>query len=266
MNEIEISNRFYQENNALYLTFTVVASVDSDPRTEAVTFVLTNGRLITLRYVNLQPFQAFTSRAVRIPASGTYTGEVVFIGLLETIITRLADIIEMVGHTVDEMSRTLLRKRPQNADRPDFQEILEKVGNSGDLVSKARESMVSLQRVLGFMANSVPQKSDDLRQRLGLASTDLAALADHGTFLSGKIGFLLDATLGMINIEQNNIIKIFSVAAVVFLPPTLIASIYGMNFRHMPELDWVMGYPMALGLMVCSAILPYSYFKQRKWL
>jgi magnesium transporter len=92
------------------------------------------------------------------------------------------------------------------------------------------------------------------------------ALSDHASFLGVKANFLLEATLGMLNIEQNNIIKIFSVAAVVFLPPTLIASIYGMNFHVMPELDWLFGYPFALGLMVVSAILPYLYFKRRGWL
>lgn len=95
---------------------------------------------------------------------------------------------------------------------------------------------------------------------------DIRSLSDHASFLSQKITFLLEATLGMINIEQNAIIKIFSVAAVVFLPPTLIASMYGMNFKHMPELEWLVGYPFALVLMVLSAILPYMFFKSRGWL
>lgn len=266
MNEIEMSNRFYQEYNATYLTVTLLAKVDSDPQTQAVTFVLTNRKLITVRYVHLQPFDVFSIRSERATSNIRFSGELVFIGLLEAIITRLADIIEELGHTIDKLSHKILRQRPEKADRPDFQEILEHIGSGGDLISKTRESMVSLLRLLSFTANINIEKSEDFRQRLTMVGTDLAALSDHATFLSNKINFLLDATLGMINIEQNNIIKIFSIASVVFLPPTLIASIYGMNFEHMPELQWMAGYPWAIGLMIASAVLPYSFFKQRKWM
>jgi magnesium transporter len=266
MNEIEMSNRFYQEYNATYMTVTLLAKADSDPQTHAVTFVMTNRKLITIRYVHLQTFDVFAIRSERPVANIHFAGDVVFIGLLEAIITRLADIIEELGHNIDKLSHKILRQRPKDADRPDFQEILEQIGSSGDLISKTRESMVSIMRLLSFTANVNMDKSEDLKQRLGMAGTDIAALSDHATFLSNKINFLLDATLGMINIEQNNIIKIFSVASVVFLPPTLIASIYGMNFQHMPELEWMIGYPWALGLMIASAILPYSFFKQRKWM
>ena len=106
----------------------------------------------------------------------------------------------------------------------------------------------------------------DIDARIGTLNHDVQSLSDHATFLSSKVNFLLDATLGMLNIEQTNIIKIFSVAATVFLPPTLIASIYGMNFQHMPELDWPWGYPLALALMVASAITPYFFFKHKHWL
>ena len=106
----------------------------------------------------------------------------------------------------------------------------------------------------------------EAKARTKVLYRDVVALTDQATFLSSKVNFLLDATLGLINLQQNQIIKIFSVAAVVFLPPTLVASIYGMNFQDMPELKWLFGYPWALGLMVVSAILPYLYFKQRRWL
>jgi magnesium transporter len=131
-----------------------------------------------------------------------------------------------------------------------------------------RDSLATLVRIFGFFAQyTLERKSErDVRTRLKTLTRDAGSLTDHADFLSQKTTFLLDATLGMINIEQNATIKIFSVAAVVFLPPTLIASIYGMNYEHMPELDWVFGYPFALGLMVASAILPYLYFKRRDWL
>lgn len=131
-----------------------------------------------------------------------------------------------------------------------------------------RDSLTSLQRVAGFLTHAATQTKmgKDTRARIKTLARDVLSLADHATFLSQKISFLLDATLGMISIEQNAIIKIFSVAAVIFLPPTLVASIYGMNFELMPELKWAVGYPFAIGLMIVSAILPYLYFRRRGWL
>ena len=150
----------------------------------------------------------------------------------------------------------------------DYQEILKRIGRKGDLNSKSRESLVSIGRLLSFVTQKLDSRPVDpqVKAQLATIAHDAHALTDHASFLSNKINFLLDATLGMINIEQNAIIKIFSVAAVVFLPPTLIASIYGMNFRLMPELGWHLGYPLALVLMVISAILPWWYFKRRGWL
>ena len=146
-----------------------------------------------------------------------------------------------------------------------------KVGEEGDFNSRMRESLVSIGRMVAFMQVVLDQGRENKemrenRARVKIVQRDIVSLADHASFLSGKIGFLLDAVLGMITIQQNGIIKIFSVAAVVFLPPTLVASIYGMNFKFMPELDWLYGYPMAIGLMLMSAILPFLYFKQKGWL
>lgn len=125
---------------------------------------------------------------------------------------------------------------------------------------------MTLGRIFGFMASVEEHSAADFHARLEMLRRDASALSDHASFLSNKLTFLLDATLGMINIEQNSIIKIFSVAAVVLLPPTLIASIYGMNFKIMPELRWEFGYPFALGLMLVSVGLTYAYFKRRQWL
>ena len=131
------------------------------------------------------------------------------------------------------------------------------------------ESLVSINRALTYhtsVAQEDKKVTKEAKARAKVLYRDVVALTDQATFLSNKINFLLDATLGLINLQQNQIIKIFSVAAVVFLPPTLVASIYGMNFDRMPELNWALGYPWALGLMVLSAILPYLYFKRRGWL
>ena len=151
---------------------------------------------------------------------------------------------------------------------PHLQELLIDIGIEGDHASKIRESLVSITRMSMFLTQAVSGYTicADFRERLLSLTRDVTSLADHASFLANKITFLLDATLGMLNIAQNNIIKIFSVAAVVFLPPTLIASIYGMNFRHMPELAQEYGYPLAILLMIVSAVLPYLYFKRKKWL
>jgi magnesium transporter len=134
-----------------------------------------------------------------------------------------------------------------------------------------RESLVSIGRMSAYMTATLDamkqvKEMKDHRARVKILQRDIASLTDHSSFLSGKINFLLDAVLGLINIEQAGIIKIFSVAAVVFLPPTLVASVYGMNFRTMPELDWTIGYPFAIGLMILSAVLPWLYFKRKGWL
>jgi magnesium transporter len=149
-----------------------------------------------------------------------------------------------------------------------FSFVLEAIGRKGDLTSNIRDCLGSLARMIGFLGNVTLQGKNDkeLRARIGTLSSDCQSIIDHAGFLTQKIMFLLDATLGHISIEQNTIIKIFSVAAVVFLPPTLIASIYGMNFDFMPELAWPFGYPLAVVLMVVSAVLPFWYFKRRRWL
>jgi magnesium transporter len=201
-------------------------------------------------------------------APGAYTrGDAVLVGLLDALIDRVADVLERIGLEVDGISHEIfgVASEPSGGD---FQDILRRLGLRGDLTSKVRESLVGIGRLLMFFAqaSTTSKTAKELRNRLRTMSRDVRSLTDHVSFLAGKINFLLDATLGMINIEQNAIIKIFSVVAVVFLPPTLIASLYGMNFAYMPELQWPFGYPMALALMVGSALAPLLYFKRRGWL
>jgi magnesium transporter len=268
MQEIEISSRLRQEPEGLYMTATLIVQADTaNPLTTAVTFILAGSRLITLRYLDSQPFRAFAVHAERHP--GLYTsGFAVLGGLVEAVIDRAADILERTGSEVDGLSRQIFNRPTGGAPGgTSFREVLDRIGHNGNITSKTRESLVSLGRMLTFLGQNGDLKgSKDLRQRMKTITRDILALSDHATFLSNKVNFLLDATLGMINIEQNNIIKIFSVAAVVFLPPTLIASIYGMNFRAMPELDWHLGYPLAVIGMIVSAVLPYLFFKRRGWL
>jgi magnesium transporter len=149
----------------------------------------------------------------------------------------------------------------------DLRAVMERIGRDGDLTSKARESLVTLARQLTFLQQSTAvQLPKDIMPRYRSMARDVLALSDHASFLANKSSFMLQATLGLINIEQNNIIKIFSVAAAMLLPPTLIASIYGMNFRFLPGLDSHYGYAFALFAMLASAIVPYVYFRRRGWI
>jgi magnesium transporter len=269
MQEIEVSSRLYEENGALYMTATVVSRADTEhPEASAISFILAGDRLVTVRYADPQPFGLFASRCQRSP--GTYPrGDAVLAGLLDALIDRIADVLEHIGLEVDALSHEVFEHPATPRRGGDFQDILRRLGRRGDLTSKVRESLVGVGRLLMFLGQiGTPntKAAKDLRNRLRTMTRDVRSLTEHASFLSGKINFLLDATLGMINIEQNAIIKIFSVVAVVFLPPTLIASVYGMNFAFMPELASPFGYPLALALMLGSAIAPLLYFKRRGWL
>ena len=269
MQEIEVSSRLYVENHARYMTATLMCNSDTaTPKTTAVTFILSGHRLVTVRYDDPRPFMIVGNKLARnCPAN--VTGETVLIDLLDAVIDRAADILERIGAEVDRVSHDIFE--PDNAasgQALSYKDILKAIGGKGDLTSKVRESLVSIGRLLLFLANEAEgmRWHKDVRLQLQANQRDVLSLSDHATYLSNKITFLLDAMLGVVTIEQNNIIKIFSIAAVALMPPTLLASIYGMNFKHMPELEWVFGYPYAVALMICSAILPFVIFKWKKWL
>jgi len=270
MEEIEVSSRLYVEDGAYFMTATLPAHSDDDnPEMSPVTFVLAGPRLVTIRYHDPRAFTTFPARAEKV-ATGCTTGETILVGLLEALVDRLADVLERAGRDIEQISKGIFHpaaKKASKRDR-DFQNLLKQIGRKEDLASNVRDSLMTLQRLTGFLGHALAADKNgrDIRARVKTLSRDVMSLTDHVGFLSQKVTFLLEATLGMINIEQNAIIKIVSVAAIVFLPPTLVASIYGMNFDIMPELKWVLGYPFAIGLMVVSAILPYLYFKRRGWL
>jgi magnesium transporter len=269
MAEIEPSSRLYIESGARYMTATLVYDAETDrPKTTVVTFILTDGKLVTVRYDEPRPFARVTTKLGRACPTGV-TGEGVLIELLDAVIDRSADILERVGTEVDQVSRRIFEGRAARDDpNQGYQAILRTIGRKGDLTSKSRESLVSIGRLVLFLANEADniKLAKEQRAQVRSMARDVQSLTDHASFLINKIQFLLDAVVGMVSMEQNNVIKIFSVVAVVMMPPTLIASIYGMNFRHMPELEWVAGYPLALILMVVAAIAPYLYFKWKKWL
>jgi magnesium transporter len=269
MAQIEVSSRLYLENGTAFMTATLPARTDSDDLLMGpVAFVLAGKKLITVRYHEPRPFRTFPERAAK-ASLGCVDGANVLIALLEATVERLADILERAERDVDDISREIFREEgtPKARNR-DLNKVLQRIGRKGDFSSHIRDSLVSIQRLTGFFGHVEAQQTDakELKARIKTLGRDVLALTDHSSFLSQKITFLLEATLGMINIEQSNIIKIFTIAAGVFLPPTLIASIYGMNFVHMPELRWTYGYPLACLLMVLSAIVPWWWFKRRRWL
>jgi magnesium transporter len=246
MQEIEISSRLYIENGARYMTATLMCQSDDEPK----------------------PFAVVEYKLGRSCSPGL-TGEMVLMELLDAVIDRCADILERIGADVDTVSHDIFEPESQrhgNARR--YSQILIAIGRKGDLTSKVRESLVSIGRIVTFMSAVMEgvKWSKDMREQLKTMQRDVASLTDHASYLSNKITFVLDAMLGVVNLEQNNIIKLFSVMAVVLMPPTLIASIYGMNFKDMPELDWPHGYPIAVVAMIAAAIIPYWIFKLKKWL
>ena len=270
MQEIEISSRLYVENSARYMTSTLMCAADTEnPRTTAVTFILASHRLVTVRYDEPRPFVLVENKLARSCAAGI-TGEMVLMELLDAVIDRNADILERAGGEMDAISHQIFE--PEGAARTGhakrYSDILIAIGRKGDLTSKVRESLVSIGRVVTFVAASVDgvKWSKEMREQLKTMQRDVISLTDHASYLSNKITFILDAMLGVVNLEQNNIIKLFSVMAVVLMPPTLIASIYGMNFKIMPELEWEHGYPLAVLMMLLAAVAPYMYFRWKKWL
>jgi magnesium transporter len=267
MQEIEVTSRLYVENGARYMTATLMCQADTPtPKTTPITFILSGHRLITVRYDEPRPFMIVGTKLGRV-CSPSVSGESVLMDLLDAVIDRAADILERIGGEVDQISHDIFEPEGERAAR-NYNQILRAIGRKGDLASKVRESLVSIGRLLLYLANEADTMRwpKEPRALLRGMQRDVHSLSDHAAYLSNKIQFLLDAMLGVVSIEQNNVIKIFSVAAVALMPPTLIASIYGMNFKHMPELDWFYGYPVAIALMVLAAALPYYFFKWKKWL
>ena len=268
MQEIEVSSRLYIENGARYMTAALMCQSDTPtPKITPVTFILSSHRLATVRYDEPRPFAIVEHKLAR-AAPPKISGEVVLMDLLDAVVDRSADILERIGAEVDQISHSIFEP-DEDAEPPAYKDVLKALGRKGDLTSKVRESLVSIGRLLLFISNEAEGMKWPKDHRLQLQSMrrDTASLSDHATYLASKITFLLDAMLGVVNIEQNAIIKIFSIAAVVFMPPTLVASIYGMNFHAgMIELDWSFGYPFALFLMVVAAVVPILFFKWKKWL
>ena len=260
MAEIEVSSRLYEEDGAVFMTASLMVNADSDtPLIEPVTFVLAGERLVTIRYVEPKPFPAYIAQLGRQNAAPT-KGADALAGLLEAIVDRLADLIERASADVEAQSRLTFGRPGGGASAI----LLERLGRIQSLTSKARGSLASLGRLVSY----APLNSacgGVVHGHLLSLQHDIVSLSDHANYVSSQITFLLDATLGLIGIEQNQVFKVLAVFSAVLMPPTLIAGIYGMNFAHMPELSWRTGYPLALGLMAIAMAAPLIWFKRKGW-
>jgi len=263
MAEIEVSSRLYQEDGATFMTAFVLIGADEDvPALEPVTFVLAKGKLATVRYVEPRAFKAYAAQAIRDP-DFCMGGISAFLGILDAIVDRVADILEKTSADVEDISADIFRPGRQGGFKP----ILRRLGRSQSIAAKARSSLVSLARLLSFAALAEDiSTGKDSRERLRSLQRDVQSLMDHSAYLTENVTFLLDSATGLINTDQNEIMKVFSVWAVVLMPPTLIGSIYGMNFEHMPELHWMGGYPAALVAMAIAMAVPLWLFRRRGWL
>ena len=269
--EIEFSSRFYAEDGAVFMTASVLTGVEvGTPTLASFTVAVADGKIATVRYDELRALRQFISRAQK-QGSNCTNAPAVFLGVVEAIIDRTADVLERISKDVDNMNREVFSPRSEAHQRQrgrELRSLIERIGIQGDLAAKARESLGSQERLVQYAGLALPPAyaKGATRARLKLAARDIRSLEDHVDFLSNKITFLLDAILGLISVQQNEVISVLTLAATFFFPPTLIGTIYGMNFEAMPELDWTLGYPIAIGAMVLSALIPYFYFRRRGWL
>lgn len=266
MEEIEISNRLYTDKGTIYMTGVLPGQLpDGTNVAMPVSFIVNARRLVTVRHHAPRPFETFPARADR-SSCGSSTPERVFLGLIEEIIGRLADLSEGVSKVLDTQASELLQRTAVN-DSDKLEQGLVTVGRQAELLNRIRMGLLSLDRILAYHAANAAQGPESARvQPLHAAlQRDIQALEEHANFLSTRISMAVDATMGMIGLMQNDRVRNLSVVAALFLPPTLIASIYGMNFDHMPilQLDW--GFHLALGMMVASVVVTFLVLKWMKW-
>jgi magnesium transporter len=259
MEEIELSNRLYREGGADYLTVVLPGmSGTQGSHSGPVCFILTTDRLITVRHHAPRPFETYPQRADKV-GPGCGDPQRLLVSLMEEIVGRLADLLEGSGKALDAIVRRVV-----GDDGSGLSDALREVARESDLISRVRLSLLTLERAISYFGQTA--NAADLRPAIKGLMRDIQALEVHGDFLTNRIAMASDLTLGMISVEQNKTVKIVSVVAVIFLPPTVIASAYGMNFANMPELDWRWGYPMAVGLMLASAVGTYLFFRWKRWL
>jgi magnesium transporter len=270
LSEIESSSRHYVEGGAIYLSTPLLARA-KEPRPDLTPLgvILTPKLLVTVRFDRLSAFEGAAAKAAHEPG---LTALDAFARVAEAVVDRIADVLEATGGELDGVSKRAFNVEHRVGAQPGrknkaLQATLQQLGQSGDKLSKVRDTLLGIDRMVQFTAETLhDQIPPDIATRLRAVAQDLASLREHEDHLANKVQFLLDAVLGFINIEQNDIIKVLTVVSVVGVPPTLVASIYGMNFKGMPELNWALGYPYALVLIVLSTLIPLIWFRWRGWL
>ncbi|WP_372423090.1 magnesium transporter CorA family protein [Salinarimonas chemoclinalis] len=270
MAEIEESSRLYRVDGSLVVTTTIIEGAgEGRPARTQATFVLSARHLVSVRYGDPLPFRAFEAKWARQPEARPES-DLVFVALIDSIVERAADVLEYVAADLNGVSTHLFVEsgaRKAKEAEGDLQEILMRLGRRNMTISILRESLLSLTRLVPFVRQGGEGwLSKEAPHRLKQLERDLRSLSAYEGQLTAEIVYLQEATLGLINLAQNRVIKVFSIAAVLFLPPTLVGTIYGMNFARMPELDWAFGYPAALATMVLSAGISFYWFKRKGWL
>ena len=270
LSEIESSSRLIVEGEVIYLSAPVVAQGDTvDPFLTPAGFILSSTLLVTVRFAELSFFDSVAERVRRDEALRSSTG--VFTALMEALVDRGADVLERLGGELDQISRSVFRGDPNKVrhrvrSNKGLRQTLIAIGRIGDRLSKARDVFLGVGRIVPFVVG-LPHEwiVPEFESRLGAVSKDITSLNDYEAHLSNKVQFLLDAVLGFITIQQNDLFKVLTIVSVVGIPPTLVAGIYGMNFKFMPELSWAWGYPYGHAVIALSALVPVIWFKWRGW-
>lgn len=274
MREIEESARLYDEGGALYMTAVVIAGIShKKPSRAEVSFVVTQKHLVTVRYADLLPFKTFQQKCSRHPEAHT-TSDQLFTSLLEQVLQRIADVLETITTDLDDVGTKLFREEARAVKEEKVEQVsvvlqatVKRLGRLSSLLGKLRESLLSFNRLLAFFRqNSSSWMADGTKAKIKSLDRDVQSLTEYDAHLVSQISYLQEATFNLINIEQNRVIKVFTISAVLFLPPTLVGTIYGMNFEFMPELKWAFGYPVALLMIATAALIPYLWFKRNGWL
>ena len=260
----------YAENGVRYLHALFISEPEDTPDITGVTFVMAPTTLVTVRYDPVESFDLFSQKLCKFSTGQALYPDAVAVGLVNTGLNRTARALSKAGESLDQIATAVFKaKGDQSGRNKVYSDTLNALGREDEKISNLRESLVSIERLLLFLmgeGGGAEKTPNPVREATKTALRDLQSLEEDASFKAQKVQFLLDATLGLINLAQNDIIKLFSVLAVIFMPPTVIASIYGMHFKAMPELEWHWGYPLAIVLMVCAAVLPYVFFRWKRWL
>ncbi len=268
--EIESSSRLSAEGDALYLNTPQSFRTPANELASApLGFVLAPHRILTVRFAPSTVFDGYAAHFAQ-PGPGAPCSIGVFVGIVEAIVDRIADVLEHVGSDLDGLSKGVFgADMTGNSKRTDraLRDTLRGVGRCGDSLANLRDSLLGVGRLAAYVEERARAWTPpEFATRFKTLRADIASLNDYDAQLSGKVSFLLDATLGFINIEQNNGVKVLTIASVVGIPPTFVVGLYGMNFKNMPEYDWAWGYQYGLAMVVVSIVVPIVWFKVKGWL